>query len=184
MTIQDAVKVLQQALNEQGANLKVDGLFGPLTEKALKSTVMKSDLEPALKIIKKWEGCKLEAYLDVVGVPTIGFGHTGPEVKLGQKITQAEADALLAADVKHFAEGVEGLVHVKCTPNQFCALVSFSYNVGLGALKGSSLLRKFNSDVDLTVVAKEFDNWIYAGSKVYQGLVNRRNEEQALFLEA
>lgn len=140
------------------------------------------NLEPALEIIKKYEGCILHTYKDVKGINTIGWGHTGPEASPGRHVTQAEADALLAKDLEHFVTGVAHLVKVPCSNNEFCALVSFSYNVGLGALAGSTLLRDLNHNLPREQAANEFLHWIYAGHKIYDGLLRRRKEERELFL--
>src|SRR5690606_20869490 len=129
------------------------------------------------QLIKSFEGCELEAYLDVAGIPTIGWGHTGPEVKLGQKITQAEADRLFDLDTDRFEAAVDSLTKGHATDNQFAALVSFAYNVGAEALKTSTLLRKHNSG-DYAGAAAEFGKWNKArvGGKlvVVKGLTRRR----------
>lgn len=140
------------------------------------------NLEPALKLIKQFEGCRLTSYRDVVGVVTIGFGHTGNGVHDGQHITQEQADKLLASDVGKFAAHVESLIKIECTDNQFCALVSFAFNVGVGALKGSTLLRDMNHGVAAEAVANHLLDWVYAGHQVYAGLVRRRAAERELFL--
>ena len=92
-----------------------------------------------LALIKKFEGCRLTAYADVGGVWTIGWGQTGPDVVEGLTITQAQADARLRAEVDRFAEGVLSGLKVPVNQNQFDALVSFAYNVGLGAFRSSTL---------------------------------------------
>lgn len=119
------------------------------------------------------------AYLDSVGVPTIGYGHT-KGVQLGQQITQEEADKYLAEDLAEHAEGVLKLLLVPVTQGQFDALCSFAFNLGVGALKRSALLRRVN-DQD-SGAAEEFGKWIYAGGKVLKGLQRRRAAEMALFL--
>jgi lysozyme len=136
------------------------------------------------QLIQSFEGCELEAYLDVAGIPTIGWGHTGPEVKLGQKITQAEADRLFDLDTDRFEAAVDSLTKGHATDNQFAALVSFAYNVGAEALKTSTLLRKHNSG-DYAGAAAEFGKWNKArvGGKlvVVKGLTRRREAEAALY---
>jgi lysozyme len=132
-------------------------------------------------LIKKYEGCRLKAYKCPAGVWTIGFGHTG-NVKEGQVITQAQADALFDKDVQKFVDGVNKLVKVEINQNQFDALVSFVYNLGIGALKKSTLLQYVNKK-QFDKAANEFDRWNKAGGKVLKGLVNRRNSEEALFEE-
>ncbi|MDP8173680.1 lysozyme [Pasteurella skyensis] len=142
-----------------------------------------------LILIKTVEGCSLNAYRDVKGVPTIGYGHTF-KVKMGDKITQQQADELLAQDLDHFENGVNDLLdelNVTVTQNQFDALVSFAFNVGLGALKRSTLCKKLylmnqRDQASIYAVADQFLRWVYAGKKKIKGLQNRRNKERLLFL--
>ncbi|OQS42352.1 lysozyme [Chromobacterium haemolyticum] len=134
-----------------------------------------------IKLIQGFEGLSLKAYQDSVGVWTIGYGHTGPEVTLGLVITQAQADALLARDLSRFESGVTRLVQVPLNQNQFDALVCFSFNLGLGALQGSTLLRLLNAG-DYAGAAGQFPRWNKAGGKELTGLTRRRVAEQALFL--
>jgi lysozyme len=141
-----------------------------------------NDLAPALSLIKKFEGCVLHAYQDSVGVWTIGWGHTAG-VHKGQVITQAEADALLFQEVVRCHEQVKTLVHVPCSNNEFCALTSFAYNLGIGALKKSSLLRRLNAGEIKEEVSFEFLKWDHANGKVLLGLTRRRKAERALFLQ-
>lgn len=134
-------------------------------------------------LIQSFEGCELEAYLDVAGIPTIGWGHTGPEVRLGQTITQAEADRLFDEDTDRFESAVERLAPGS-TDNQFAALVSFAYNVGEGALASSTLLRKHKTG-DFEGAADQFPRWNKArvrGQLVpVKGLTRRRMAERALY---
>lgn len=134
-----------------------------------------------LELLKKFEGCKLKTYRCVAGVLTIGYGHTGKDVTEGKVITQQEADELLAKDLQRFEEGVADLLRVKVTENQFSALVSFAYNIGLNALSGSTLLKKLNEG-DTEGAAAQFVRWNKAGGKAVQGLTNRREAERDLFL--
>ncbi|KMN76189.1 muraminidase [Chromobacterium sp. LK11] len=135
-----------------------------------------------VKLIQQFEGLRLKAYQDAVGVWTIGYGHTGPDVTPGLVITQAQADALLARDLSRFEAGVTRLVQVPLNQNQFDALVSFSYNLGLGSLQNSTLLRLLNQR-DYAGATAQFPRWNKAGGKVLPGLTRRRAAEQALFLK-
>lgn len=136
--------------------------------------------ENGLNLIKKYEGCRLSAYQNKGDVPTIGYGHTAG-VKIGQKITQSEADALLKSDIKEFEGYVKSMVKVPLTQSQFDALVSFTYNFGPGKLKSSTLLKKLNSG-DYNGAAAEFSKWNTAyGGKELAGLTRRRNEEKMMF---
>ena len=132
-------------------------------------------------LIKKYEGCKLEAYTCPAGIWTIGYGHTDSNVTSGTIISQEQADKLFNQDIKKFEKGVGQMVKVIINQNQFDALVSFAFNLGLGALQNSTLLKKLNTK-DYQGAANEFDRWVYGGGKKLEGLVRRRREEKELFL--
>lgn len=134
----------------------------------------------ALPLIRKWEGLRLSAYLCPAGVPTIGYGTTGPEVRIGMTWTKAQAEAALASDVTEFAREVRALVKVPVSPQQFAALVSLAYNIGTGALRKSTLLRLLNAG-DYKGAGQQFDRWNKAGGKALAGLTKRRAEERRLF---
>jgi lysozyme len=138
-------------------------------------------LSPAVRIIKKYEGCRLTAYRDPVGIWTIGYGQTAG-VHQGMVITQAEADADLLKEITQRANFVNKVVTAGINDNELCALISFCYNVGNGALQRSSLLRKLNADYPREEVAAEFLKWDRAGGKVLLGLTRRRRSERLLFL--
>jgi lysozyme len=133
-----------------------------------------------LSLIRQFEGLRLIAYVDAVGILTIGYGHTGADVKSGLVITQAQADKLLSDDLARFESGVGRLVTVPLNGNQFSALVSFSYNLGLGNLQSSTLLRLLNQH-DYDAAAQQFPRWDKAGGRPLPGLLKRRQAEQALF---
>jgi len=135
--------------------------------------------EAGLQIIKESEGCYLTAYKCPAGVWTIGYGHT-QNVKQGMSITQAQADTYLKQDVVSFEKSVTNEVKVALSSNQFSALVSFTFNVGTGSLRSSTLLKKLNQG-DYKGAADEFPRWNKGGGKVLPGLVTRRNKEKALF---
>jgi GH24 family phage-related lysozyme (muramidase) len=139
--------------------------------------------EAGLSLIKSFEGCVLTAYLDAVGIWTVGYGHTGPSVHRGLTITQKLAEDILAQDVRRFELGVLNNVKVNLNQNEFDALVSFSFNVGVNALKNSTLLRMLNDGADRSIVAAEFLRWNKGGNKVLEGLTRRRQAEKALFLQ-
>ena len=139
-----------------------------------------------LELIKRYEGLELRAYPDPGsgGDPwTIGYGTTridGQPVVPGMTITEQEAERYLAADVAQFAKAVTRAVTVPVNQNQFDSLVSLTYNIGIGAFKRSTLLRRLNAG-DAPCAAAEFERWIHAGGRVMAGLVKRRKEERALF---
>lgn len=137
--------------------------------------------DAGLSLLKSFEGCRLKAYKDIVGVLTIGYGHTGPDVNLGLIWTQDQADQHLAQDLDKFVQGVEDLLEDDVTENQLAALVCFAYNVGLGNLGKSHLLSKLNAG-DVQGAANEFLRWNRAGGQVVAGLTRRRQAEKALFL--
>lgn len=137
--------------------------------------------QAGLDLIKSFEGCKLEAYLCPAGVWTIGYGHTHGVVK-GQKITQDQADQLLIDDLDIFVKGVDQATNVPLSQNEFDALVSFAFNVGIGAFKSSTMCRLINEG-KLKEAADQFDRWNKAGGKVLAGLTRRRKAEKELFLK-
>ncbi|BEN78636.1 lysozyme [Serratia marcescens] len=138
-----------------------------------------------IELIKRFEGLRLKAYQDSVGVWTIGYGWTQPvdgkKVGPGMQIVQATADRLLKCGVVQYEQGVNLLVKVKITQSQFDALVSFAYNLGLRSLSTSTLLKKLNAG-DKQGAADEFGKWVNAGGKRLDGLVVRRAAERELFL--
>jgi len=138
-----------------------------------------SDLR-ALEMLKQFEGLRLKAYQDSAGVWTIGYGHT-KKAYPGMVITRAEAERLLRQDLVRFERAVRDRATVPLTQNQFDALVSFSFNVGVGAFSKSTLLKRLNQK-DYAGAKQEFKRWVYAGGRRLQGLVNRREREAQLFL--
>ena len=136
------------------------------------------------KLIQSFEGLRLEAYKAVQTEKyyTIGYGHYGADVSRGSKITKEEADELFNQDVKRFVDGVDKRLKVKVNQNQFDALVSFAYNVGLGNFQSSTLLKKVNLK-DFDGASMEFARWNKSGGKVLKGLITRRNKEKALFIK-
>ena len=134
--------------------------------------------------IKRYEGCSLTVYDDQAGLPTIGWGHlirAGEPFDSTTKLTQAEADALFVKDLRPFVLGVEACLEVEVTQAAFDAMVSFSYNVGLGALRSSSFLRAVNSkssNADIRACLMRWDKITVRGQKVRsEGLAKRRADE-------
>lgn len=139
-----------------------------------------------LNLIKKYEGFKSAPYKCPSGIPTIGYGATyypdGTKVKLTDKpVTQREADTMLLNMLKHYEQGVDSFTTDKVNQNQFDALVSIAYNIGLQALKGSTLIRKVNLDPNDKTIKNEFMRWTKANGRVMDGLLNRRKEEAELY---
>ncbi|HHY6391017.1 TPA: lysozyme [Salmonella enterica] len=141
--------------------------------------------EKGIALIKEFEGCKLTAYQDSVGVWTIGYGWTQPvdgkPIRAEMTIKQETAERLLKIGLVSYESDVSRLVKVGLTQGQFDALVSFTYNLGAQSLSTSTLLRKLNAG-DYAGAADEFLRWNKAGGKVLNGLTRRREAERALFL--
>lgn len=144
-----------------------------------------------VRTIKEFEGFEENAYLDVerrdgrghviARIWAIGYGRTGG-VKEGDTTTREQEDAYLLAELERISEDLSKHIKVEVTQEMHDALVSFAYNVGLGAMKRSTLLRKLNES-DILGAAEEFTRWIHAGGLTVPGLVNRREKEKKWFLE-
>ena len=146
-------------------------------------------------LIKSWEGCRLKAYVCPAGKLTIGYGHTGPDVRAGGTITRDQAEAIFATDCTRFAKQLTGILKKPATDNQFSALLSFVFNLGPARLQSSTLLKKFNAG-DFKGAALEFGRWVYFQDRQKQadgtfklvmipsnGLIKRRVAEAKLFLK-
>ena len=132
-------------------------------------------------ILKYFEGCRLEAYQDSVGVWTIGYGHT-KGVTPSMTITQEEAEQMLLTELEEYEGYIENMVAVPLTQNQFDALVVWVYNLGPTNFKNSTLLKELNSG-NYHAASNELLRWNKAGGKVLAGLVKRREAEAQLFNE-
>lgn len=129
-----------------------------------------------IDLIKQFEGCRLNAYMDAVGVPTIGYGHI-VGVKMGDKITQAQAEQLLKDDLVKYENGVNSLTRYIFNQNEFDALVSFAYNLGVGNLSKLTANQTRNKGQ----IADAILLYNKAGGKVLSGLTKRRKSERDLF---
>ncbi len=142
--------------------------------------------DKGLGLIQKYEGFRARAYRDAVGVWTIGFGHTSmagsPQVKPGMTVSRERAAQILETDIQRFSEGVAAALTAEVNDNQFSALVSFAYNVGLGNFRKSGVLAAVNAG-DHRVVPRRLALWNKAGGRVLPGLVARRAAEAALYAE-
>jgi lysozyme len=139
--------------------------------------------ENGIALIKESESCRLDSFQDSVGVWTIGFGHTGPEVKEGLHITQDAAEALLLSDLETVEKCIANSVSVNLTQGQYDALCSFVFNLGCSALRNSTLLRLLNAGDDVGA-SEQFKRWDHAGGKVLAGLTKRREAEAEMFMNA
>lgn len=137
------------------------------------------------KLIEGFEQLRLEAYPDpgTGGDPwTIGYGHTGPDVHPGLRITETDAVGLLEQDLAAAERGIEAALQVDVTDNQFAALVSLAFNAGVKAISGSTLMRDLNAG-QVQAAADQFLRWDRAAGRVLPGLYRRREAERALFLK-
>lgn len=135
-----------------------------------------------IDLIKRYEGCKLTAYQDSVGVWTCGWGTTGKDIQEGVTFTPWQAEERLIDHLAGVEDCVNDAVEVDITQNQFDALCSFTYNLGCKSLRMSTLLKKLNAG-DIKAASEEFPRWNKAGGKVLRGLTARRIDEQRLFLQ-
>lgn len=131
-------------------------------------------------LTKNFESCRLTAYLDVRGVPTIGWGHTGPDVHEGLVWTQEQADAALAQDMQHAEDCVNRLLTVQVSQSQFDAMVDLVFNIGCDAFSSSTLLKLVNEG-NFPEAALQFDRWSYAAGHIVPGLLRRREAETSEF---
>jgi lysozyme len=135
--------------------------------------------DKGVNFIKRYEGLRLNAYEDIAGVWTIGYGHTRT-AKEGMKISESQAEKLLRSDIENHEWAVQRFVKVDLTQDQYDALASFVFNLGTGAFNGSTLLW-FLNDGRYNEAAKEFHNWCKSGRDVIPGLQRRRAEEMMMF---
>jgi len=132
--------------------------------------------------LKEFEGFRRDAYRDAAGVLTIGYGHTGRDVREGDRITTYGAEQLLLIDLKEHEAAVRQL-HVARSQGQFDALVSFSFNLGVGRLQRSTLLKVIRRGGSKMAITREFKRWVFAGGKRLPGLEVRREWEAKRFFE-
>ena len=132
--------------------------------------------------IKEFEGLRLEAYRDVAGVLTIGYGHTGSNISEDDRISEYWARELLRKDLGATAAAVRRL-HVARTQGQFDALISFAFNLGIGRLNRSTLLKVIRNGGSKAAITHEFKRWVYADGKKLKGLELRREWETKRFFE-
>lgn len=147
---------------------------------------MKLD-QKGIDLITKWEGLRLTPYLCSAKVPTIGYGSTyyenGTKVKMTDStITKERALELFKNTLSTYEKGVLSILNGKpITQNQFNALVSFAYNLGISALKSSTLMKKVLANPNDKTIENEFNKWVNAGGKRVQGLINRRKDEVLMY---
>jgi len=135
--------------------------------------------QEGLGLIKKFEGCELNSYKCAAGVWTIGYGSTHG-IEEGMSISKSRAEELLLEDISEFEDHVMNNVKVSLNQNQFDAMVSWTFNLGAGNLKSSTLLKVLNGN-DYEDVPEQIKRWNKAGGKVLEGLIRRREAEALLF---
>ncbi|MEM9944621.1 MAG: lysozyme [Cyanobacteria bacterium P01_D01_bin.36] len=162
------------------ASSSVSGSAGSSSKPAGSTAGPKRTNRNGLLLIKSFEGLRLRAYRDAVGIWTIGFGTTR-NVRPGMSISEDQAITFLQEDLSRFEKAINDSVKVNINDNQFSALASFTYNVGPGAFRSSTMLRKLNAG-DIRGAADEFPRWNKAGGRALAGLTRRRNAERLLFL--
>lgn len=133
----------------------------------------------ALTVIAHFEGVRYEPYRDVAGILTVCYGHTGSDIIQGKTYTQQECDELLQKDFIRTQQQVDVLVKVPVDDKTKASLYSFAFNAGTSAFARSTLLKKLNAG-DQYGACEEMKRWVYAGGKVWRGLVSRREAESAL----
>lgn len=134
-----------------------------------------------MAMVTNFEGYEPKPYRDVVGVLTVCYGHTGPDIIPTKTYTKAECDALLEKDLAIVAKAVNPLIKVNIPDYTRAALYSFTYNVGTGAFSRSTMLKKLNAG-DITGACNELRRWTYAGGVKWKGLMTRREVEKAVCL--
>lgn len=179
----DAIKSARGGASFTQAEVaRIDALLDSLSVPTDAKAMVPSNA--SLALIKSFESCKLNAYPDpgTGGDPwTVGWGSTGHDVKKGTAWTQAQADSRFMQDVDKFSDGVSALLgSAPTTQGQFDAMVSLAYNIGLGALKESTLLR-LHKEGDYAGAQGQFGKWVKAGGKTMAGLVRRRMAEANLY---
>lgn len=142
--------------------------------------------DSGIKLIKQFEGFMSKPYLDAAGVPTIGYGSTfyangQPVLMKDEAITEEQASNLMLNVLVKFEDAVNKSVTVPLNQNQFDALVSLTYNIGIAAFKNSTLLERLNAGL-YKDAAEQFSRWVYSNKVVLKGLQKRRDQEKTLFL--
>lgn len=176
---------MKLATIQKHLGIPADGIIGPQTLRAIgkalgieESPVRRIGKE-GLELIKSFEGLRLKAYRDLVGVWTIGYGSTGKHVKPGMVITEAQAEELLREDLARFEANIAAKAQ-NASQGQFDAIVSLAFNVGNGAINRSTLLRMHNVG-NYEGAALQFRRWNRAGGRVIRGLSRRRAAEERLY---
>ena len=151
------------------------------TPKAEGKSMTRQISAAGLAHIKHFEGCRLKSYYCTSGVCTIGYGHTGPEVKPGLTITQEKAEELLRQDLRHAEQAVAELVKVPLTDGQHAALVDLIFNIGKAAIAKSTLLKLLNAR-KYGDASEQLMRWVHSGGQIIAGLQRRRLAAREMWL--
>lgn len=184
-----------QATKERSSQLLVGLCPGPTDFKCClpgSSCSPKPVNSATISLIKKWEGFVASPAPDPIGLPTVGYGHLCQtsgcsEVPYPFPLTTTTATSLLNSDLTTYTKCISDYINdnIRLNENQYGALVSWAFNVGCGNAKSSTLISRLNAGQSPnTVASEELPKWVYAGGQVLPGLVNRRNDEIALFKTA
>jgi len=158
-----------------------------MEQTAKKKTPRPRAAKLAAKVIKEFEGFESKPYLCPANIPTIGYGNTmypnGERVTMDDsEITEEQATEMLMDTIKTVEKQVKNVVEVKLPAHKLAALISFTYNVGIGNFSNSTLLAWLNSNPDFARIPEQFRRWNKGGGKVLKGLVRRREAEVALWI--
>lgn len=137
----------------------------------------------ATPFVMKWEGLKTTTYRDVVGIPTVCYGETGPHIRMGMQFTRDECRDMLNARLQQFAVQLDRCVATPLTPYQGAAVLELGYNVGSNAVCDSTLVRMIKQGEPASVWCRQLHRWVNAQGRRYQGLVNRREDSYQMCIK-
>lgn len=130
----------------------------------------------ATPFVMKWEGLKTTTYRDVVGIPTVCYGETGPHIRMGMQFTREECRAMLDRRVLQYARRLDACIATPLTPYQGAAVLELGYNVGTTAVCRSTLARMIREGQPASAWCPQLRRWVFAQGRKYRGLVNRRED--------
>jgi len=158
-------------MTEKASNTKKAGIASVAT------------LAIAVPFIAYWEGLRTETYRDVVGIPTVCYGETGPHVRMGMQFTRAECRAMLDRRALQYALLLDRCIDTPLTPYQGAAVLELGYNVGTTAVCRSTLARMIREGQPASAWCPQLRRWVFAQGRKYQGLVNRREDSYAMCIK-
>lgn len=140
-------------------------------------------LAVAAPFVAKWEGLETRTYRDVVGIPTVCYGDTGPHVQMGMQFTAEECRAMLDRRLLQYAVQLDRCVATPLTPYQGAAVLELGYNVGVAAVCRSTMVRMIKEGQPASAWCRQLTRWVKAQGRTYQGLVNRRADSYAMCIK-